>query len=133
MRYSEERVCGPIALVYLSEASKLTRDTDGDTMLDRYFPLTEEAERQEARGDRDETATRKGCGAGGEGVRPGEQYKLWKGRDVLGSVPVEYMRVVERAASVAGVSEETLSVVLGGLERRVLSWITQKKRRGRGE
>lgn len=105
-------------------------------MLDRYFPLAEEEKEggsREARRDRDETATRKGCGAGGEGVRPGEQYKLWKGRDVLGEIPVEYRRVVERAASVAGVSEETLSVVLGALERRVLSWITQKKRRSRGE
>ena len=59
-------------------------------------------------------------------LSPGESYKIYHARDILGSVCGEYALVVERAARWCGVEDELIYAVVERFERRLLRWKKKK-------
>lgn len=59
-------------------------------------------------------------------LHPGESYKIYHARDVLGSVPKEFEHIVERAARWCGVDDGMISAVVERFERRLLWWKKKK-------
>jgi len=55
----------------------------------------------------------------GEGLRPGEEYKIWNSRDVDGEAPLSIERVIGRASLLGGVRVEYLGGVIESFERRL--------------
>ena len=53
-------------------------------------------------------------------LRPGEGYRVYRARDVCGTVVEEYRAVIGRAARWVGVSEEYLAGVVERYERRLM-------------
>ena len=58
--------------------------------------------------------------AGSQELRPGEGYRVYRARDVCGTVVEEYRAVIGRAARWVGVSEEFLAGVVERYEGRVV-------------
>lgn len=58
----------------------------------------------------------------GESLPPGMNYAVWNGRDVLGELPSEYLNVVRRGASLAGVDEDYIGRLVEKYEERLMSW-----------
>ena len=70
-------------------------------------------------------------GAATAALRPGESYKIYYARDILGSVSEEYALVVERAARWCGIEDETIYAVVERFERRFLRWKKKKDELGK--
>lgn len=111
-----------------------------DTTLGRYFPLRHGPRRDDIGSGGDVRETRGPLAAtlvheeeeGDKPVlRPGEMYAIWNARDVHGTLPVEYERVLERGAGWVGVGVESLGGVIEMYERRLLRWWEREKRRSR--
>jgi hypothetical protein len=91
---------------------------DGDAIAERYFRV------MGSRGTK-ETKNHKEMGLGGgtevreSGMRAGESYKIWHGRDIDGTLGSDWEKVVVRGARVAGVASEYLGAVVEQLERRL--------------
>jgi RNA polymerase I-specific transcription initiation factor RRN7 len=64
---------------------------------------------------------------GKTGLKPGEEYRIWNARDVLGTLPGEYCLVLERAAGWVGVSCEYLGAVVEKYEKRIVRWDSRKQ------
>jgi len=102
--------------------------------LDRHFPL-----KGGQQAGRDESATetdRKGLRATvmreeEKRLLPGEGYRIYNSRDMLGSVPEDYAVIIRRGARWVGVEDEYLAGVLEKYERRVGRWWEVQKRRSR--
>ncbi|KII95103.1 hypothetical protein PLICRDRAFT_202168 [Plicaturopsis crispa FD-325 SS-3] len=68
---------------------------------------------------------------GGDAILPGEAYIIYNSRDVSGTLPEEYERVLSRGARCVGVSNEYLAGVVQKYEHRVLRWWKGEKRKSR--
>lgn len=68
---------------------------------------------------------------GDEGLRPGEGYRIYNSRDVMGTLPVDYETVLGRGARWTGVDGEYLGGVVEKYERRVMRWWEGQRRRAR--
>lgn len=66
-----------------------------------------------------------------EGLRPGEGYRIYHSRDVMGTLPEDYEMVLARGARWTGVEEEYLGGVVEKYERRVIRWFEGQRRRDR--
>lgn len=55
-------------------------------------------------------------------TRPGQLYRIYNTRDVLGSLPEDYEKLLRHAASWAGVDEDYLQGVIERFERRLSRW-----------
>jgi RNA polymerase I-specific transcription initiation factor RRN7 len=64
-------------------------------------------------------------------LKPGERYKIWNAREVLGVLPKDYAVVVESAARWIGSTEEYLEGVIEMYEKRVFRWYEKKQRKPR--
>lgn len=61
-------------------------------------------------------------------LSPGESYKIYNARDVLGTIPLEFEVVVQRAARWSGVGEDYISHVVEHFERRLRRWWIRRKK-----
>ena len=68
---------------------------------------------------------------GSQRVKPGERYKIWNARDVLGALPKDYSVVVDTAARWIGCTEEHLEGVIETYEKRLFRWYEKKQRKPR--
>lgn len=101
-----------------------------DSVLERYFPVTTEGghgsavvvEAETSRPLRATVAEDRG------GLRPGEGYRIYRARDVEGTVEGEYGAVLERAAQWAGVSAKYMGGVVETYERRAVRWWERERR-----
>lgn len=59
---------------------------------------------------------------------PGESYKIYNARDVLGALPVDFEVVVGRAAQWTGVGEDYICRVVEYFERRLKRWWIRKQK-----
>jgi len=112
-------VCGPS--ISGCEVKKLKEKTEKYDVLDEHFPrecchVVEEATRQTNRKAR--LPGSNPCRRGGV-LKPGEEYRIWNGRDVLGTLPDEYEMVVGRGARWVGVSIEYLNGLVEKYEKRI--------------
>jgi RNA polymerase I-specific transcription initiation factor RRN7 len=67
-------------------------------------------------------------GADWETREPGEAYRVYRSRDVLGVLPEEMDLVISYGARWAGVDEETIIRVSEGYERRLSTWLGRQGR-----
>jgi len=67
-----------------------------------------------------------------ESGEPGEAYRVYRSRDVLGLLPVEVGEVVSHGARWTGVEEETILKVSEAYERRLSSWLARQTRQEEG-
>ncbi len=58
-----------------------------------------------------------------EGREPGEAYRVYRSRDVLGVLPEEMDLLISYGARWVGVDEETILRVSEGYERRLSTWL----------
>ena len=59
---------------------------------------------------------------GSSDLRPGQAFRIYNSQDILGGLPTDYEKLVQRAARWAGVEE---GYVLGAMERyehRLVRW-----------
>jgi RNA polymerase I-specific transcription initiation factor RRN7 len=59
---------------------------------------------------------------------PGEAYRVYRSRDVLGVLPEEMDLVISYGASWVGVDEETVLRLSEAYERRLWSWVGRQRR-----
>lgn len=125
---------------YLSFCEKaLLGNSASNDVLDNFFPLGNDHTKGHVGRDEGKTCARERLAAGRvqEGdvglVRPGQEYKIWNARDVLGALPGEYALVVDRAAGWAGVPREYMEGVIEMYEKRVFRWYERGKRKSRGQ
>jgi len=59
---------------------------------------------------------------------PGEAYRVYRSRDVLGVLPEEMGLVISYGARWIGVDEETVLRVSEGYERRLWTWVGRQRR-----
>src|SRR6266403_323306 len=59
---------------------------------------------------------------------PGEAYRVYRSRDVLGVLPEELEEVISYGARWAGVDDETILSVSEGYERRLSTWVGRQTR-----
>lgn len=59
---------------------------------------------------------------------PGEAYRVYRSRDVLGVLPEEMELVISYGARWIGVDEETVLRVSEGYERRLSTWVGRQRR-----
>ena len=59
---------------------------------------------------------------------PGEAYRVYRSRDVLGALPEEMALVISYGARWTGVDEETVLRVSEGYERRLWTWVGRQRR-----
>ncbi|EAU84839.1 hypothetical protein CC1G_00358 [Coprinopsis cinerea okayama7 len=112
-------------------------------VLDSYFPLTPDQVSVHAPAADEERKEKTSAtlaairlqeeNGGGDRLRPGEKYKIWNARDVLGTVPEDYAFVLSRAAGWVGTREEYLERVIETYEKRVFRWHEKMQRKPRGE
>lgn len=107
-----------------------------DDVLDVYFPLRHESEsNQHTDGDSNEVPRRpfQAMSVTDENhdPKPGERYKIWNARDVLGALPKDYSAVVDTAARWIGCTEEYLEGVIETYEKRLFRWYEKKQRKPR--
>ncbi|KDR83659.1 hypothetical protein GALMADRAFT_56567 [Galerina marginata CBS 339.88] len=95
--------------------------SDGDGAVAQYFGNDERGRRLEEAGD-GRRARLEGPQAIGGGLRAGEEYKIWNARDVDGTLPEGYGRVLGRGAAVVGVDAVYLGGVVERFERRLVRW-----------
>lgn len=103
-------------------------------MLDEHFPVDSRrgCDRKQVDAEaRQEApllpATEMGRNKRGKaGLKPGEEYRIWNARDVLGTLPAEYSLVLGRGAGWVGVSCEYLGAVVEKYERRIVRWDSRK-------
>lgn len=62
---------------------------------------------------------------------PGQAYTIYNPQDVLGTLPVEYEKVLSRAAHVVEVPDDYLSAVIDKFEHRIIRWWDGEKKRHR--
>lgn len=104
-----------------------------DDVLDEHFPIhggqscpcsdaKDETKRQQRLPATELETDQKGKRA----LKPGEEYRIWNARDVLGTLPSEYELVLGRAARWVGVGCEYLGGVVEKYERRIVRWHSRK-------
>ncbi len=64
---------------------------------------------------------------------PGNAYAIYHTQDVLGSLPEDYEKIVNRAATWAGVEEDYVCGVVERFERRLARWWDKVRRREKAE
>ncbi|KAG5648986.1 hypothetical protein DXG03_000335 [Asterophora parasitica] len=114
---------------YLGFSSRvLIGEGSGDAVLERYFPI---ARGDVHRGGEIESKSWRPLEAtveDGSGLRPGEGYRMYRARDVEGTMASEYGAVVRRGAQWAGVSVSDLGGVVEAYERRATRWWDRERR-----
>ena len=59
---------------------------------------------------------------------PGEAYRVYRSRDVLGVLPEDFELVISYGASWTGVDQETMLRVCEAYERRLSTWVGRQTR-----
>ncbi|KAF9464466.1 hypothetical protein BDZ94DRAFT_1161887 [Collybia nuda] len=119
---------------YLDFCEKALVGGDGDdVVLANYFPLEKARGKDEDGGDLegDERRQVSATEIGDTGLRPGEGHRIYNSRDVMGTMGVEYSRVLRRAAGWTGVEQEYLGGVVEKYERRLMRWWEKQQRLAR--
>ncbi|KAL0949478.1 hypothetical protein HGRIS_009531 [Hohenbuehelia grisea] len=108
----------------------------GKSVLERFFPL--EGDRMACDASRGREAypqpdlhANLPVESPHAGLGPGDEYKIYQGRDVLGNIGDDLEVVVARASQWVGVSNNEMLGVVETYERRVVRWWTNAKRRSR--
>jgi RNA polymerase I-specific transcription initiation factor RRN7 len=106
--------------------------------LDDFFPLksgrvgASSGKPAIERPQGDQRASRAGMsmeeGSDWETREPGETYRVYRSRDVLGVLPEEMELVISYGARWIGVDEETLLRVTERYERRLSTWVGRQTR-----
>jgi RNA polymerase I-specific transcription initiation factor RRN7 len=104
---------------------------DTGALVAEYFPMSPR-QRAEASGRRVPEVSLPPLSRPDEGtLRPGEAYRIYHARDILGCVPDDYRFIVGRAARWTGVQDDYMCFVIERFERRFLRWWKTQQRRER--
>ena len=55
-------------------------------------------------------------------LRPGQAFRIYNSQDILGALPADYEKLVQRAASWAGVDEHYILGAVERYEHRLVRW-----------
>ncbi|KAH6914843.1 hypothetical protein BKA70DRAFT_1257190 [Coprinopsis sp. MPI-PUGE-AT-0042] len=123
---------------YLSfcEKALLGREARNADVLDTYFPLRHGSESilhldGDSNGPPERPHQATSLTNRNHDPKPGESYKIWNARDVLGALPEDYAVVVDTAARWIGSTEERLEGVIETYEKRLFRWYEKKQRKPR--
>lgn len=106
----------------------------GDSdVLGSYFPLEAKrgAEKDDDIGGDDRKRKLAATMVGEEGPRPGQEYRIYSGKDVDGNVGGEYETIVKRGGEWVGVERGVVGGIVEVYERRVVGWWEKEKKRSR--